>query len=39
MLKIYGIAKLRSDVIFLSDVRMSNKNLISAKNDIEKLLR
>jgi exonuclease III len=39
MLKIYGIAKLRSDVIFISDVRMSNKNLISAKTDIEKLLR
>jgi exonuclease III len=39
MLKIYGIAKLKTDIIFLSDVRMSNKNLISAKNYIEKLLR
>jgi exonuclease III len=39
MLKIYGIAKLKTDFIFLSDVRMSNKNLVSAKNDIEKLLR
>jgi exonuclease III len=39
MLKIYGIAKLKTDIIYLSDVRMSNKNLISAKNDIEKLLR
>jgi exonuclease III len=39
MLKIYGIVKLKCDVIFISDVRMSNKNLISTKNDIEKLLR
>jgi exonuclease III len=39
MLKIYGIAKLKSDIIFLSDVRLSNKNLVSAKHDIENMLR
>jgi exonuclease III len=39
MLKIYGIAKLKSDLIFLSDVRLSNKNLVSAKHDIENMLR
>jgi exonuclease III len=35
-LKICGITKLKSDVIFLSDVRLSNKNLISAGGDISK---
>jgi exonuclease III len=35
-IKIYGITKLKTDVIFLSDVRLSNKNLVSAKDDISK---
>jgi hypothetical protein len=26
-IKIYGIAKLRTDIIFLSDIRLSNKNV------------
>jgi exonuclease III len=37
-LKICGITKLRSDIIFLSDVRMSNKNLISGHDVIKNLL-
>jgi exonuclease III len=36
-LKIYGITKLRSDIIFLSDVRLSNRNLVSAKDDVSRL--
>ena len=32
--KIYGIAKLKSDIIFLSDVRISNKNKISGYKEI-----
>jgi exonuclease III len=36
-LKICGITKLKSDVIFLSDIRLSNKNLISASADIKNL--
>jgi hypothetical protein len=39
MLKVYGIVKLKTDVIFVSDVRLSNKNLISSRNEIVKLLR
>jgi exonuclease III len=39
MLKIYGIVKLKTDFIFVSDVRISNKNLVSARFDIEKMLR
>jgi exonuclease III len=34
-LKIYGIAKLKTDVIFLSDIRMSNKNLVSSFDEIK----
>jgi exonuclease III len=34
-LKICGITKLKSDVIFLSDIRISNKNLISSADDIK----
>ncbi len=33
-LKLYGITKLKSDIIFLSDVRMSNKNLISGITEV-----
>jgi hypothetical protein len=36
-IKIYGITKLKADVIFLSDIRLSNKNLVSAKNDVERI--
>jgi exonuclease III len=36
-LKICGITKLRSDLIFLSDVRISNKNLVSKENDLKNL--
>ena len=32
--KIYGIAKLKTDIIFLSDVRISNKNKISGYKEI-----
>jgi exonuclease III len=34
-MKIYGIAKLRSDIICLSDVRLCSRNMISAGNDVE----
>jgi exonuclease III len=34
-LKICGITKLKSDIIFLSDVRISNKSLVSSENDIK----
>jgi exonuclease III len=34
-LKICGITKLKSDVIFLSDIRISNKNLVSSSKDLE----
>lgn len=33
---IYGITKLKTDVIFLSDIRLSSRNLISCKSDLEK---
>jgi exonuclease III len=35
-LKICGITKLKSDVIFLSDIRISNRNLISSAEDIKR---
>jgi exonuclease III len=35
-LKIHGITKLKTDIILLSDTRLSNKNLVSAANDIKK---
>jgi exonuclease III len=37
--KLYGITKLRSDIILLSDIRMSNRNSVSCVHDIEKILR
>jgi exonuclease III len=37
--KILGIVKLKSDVIFLSDVRLSNRNMVSSKGDVINLLR
>jgi exonuclease III len=36
-LKIHGISKLKTDVIFLSDIRLSNKNLVSAAEDVKKI--
>jgi exonuclease III len=33
-LKICGVTKLKSDIIFVSDIRVSNKNLVSSENDI-----
>jgi exonuclease III len=35
-LKICGITKLKSDIIFLSDIRISNKNLVSSGEDLKK---
>ena len=35
--KIYGITKLNKDIIFLSDIRLCNKNLILASNDCSKI--
>jgi exonuclease III len=35
-LKICGITKIKSDIILLSDIRLSNKNLVSCAGDIEK---
>ena len=34
--KIYGITKLKTDIIFLSDIRICNKNLVSGVADIKK---
>jgi exonuclease III len=36
--KIYGITKLRTDIIFLSDIRLSNRNKVSCSNEITKRL-
>jgi hypothetical protein len=37
--KLFGILKLKSDIILMSDVRISNRNLVSSKNDITNVLR
>jgi hypothetical protein len=37
--KIFGVVKLKSDIILLSDVRLSNRNLVSSKGDITAILR
>jgi len=37
--KLYGIVKLRTDIIFLSDVRIKCKNLVSNSENIEKIFR
>jgi exonuclease III len=39
MRKIYGILKLRTDFIFLSDVRISSRNLVSSYNDVVSIFR
>jgi hypothetical protein len=36
-LKIYGITKLRTDVILLSDIRVRNRNLVSAEEDLKNM--
>jgi exonuclease III len=38
-MKINGITKLGTDIIFLSDVRISNKNLISAADDVARMFK
>ena len=35
--KIFGITKLKTDVILLSDIRLCNRNLVSASNDCSKI--
>jgi hypothetical protein len=37
--KIYGITKLKTDFVFISDTRICNKNLVPAGNDICKMFR
>jgi hypothetical protein len=34
-LKLYGIAKLNTDVIFLSDIRLCGRNMVSGSDDIK----
>ena len=35
--KIYGIVKLKTDIIFMSDIRLCNKNLVSLGSELKKL--
>lgn len=35
-LKLYGICKLKSDIIFLSDIRLNTNNGLAKANDVEK---
>ena len=37
--KLYGVAKIKTDIIFLSDIRLSNKNLVSNFNNIANIFR
>ena len=37
--KIYGITKLKTDIVLLSDIRLCNRNLVSASNDCSKIFR
>jgi exonuclease III len=37
--KLYGILKLKSDIIMLSDTRLSNRNLVSSIDDVTRILR
>ena len=37
--KIYGITKLRADIIFLSDIRLSNRNLTNNIDELKKTFR
>ena len=36
IVKIYGVVKLKTDVIFMSDIRLCNRNLISCAQDVSK---
>jgi hypothetical protein len=36
-LKLYGITKLRTDVIFMADIRLKSRNLVSCANDVEQI--
>jgi hypothetical protein len=36
-LKIYGVTALKTEIILLSDIRLSNKNLISCADELSKL--
>jgi exonuclease III len=38
-LKIHGITRLKSDVIFLSDIRLSNRNLVTCSEELKKLFK
>ena len=35
--KVYGVAKLKSDVIFMSDIRLCNRNKVSGLNDLSNI--
>jgi hypothetical protein len=37
--KLYGVLKLKTDIIFISDTRISNRNLISSENDLTSIFR
>jgi len=37
--KLYGTAKLKTDIIFLADIRLSNRSLISNANNISNVFR
>jgi hypothetical protein len=37
--KLNGILKLRSDIILLSDIRLSNKSLVSSSSDVSNIFR
>lgn len=38
-LKLYGIAKLSMDIVFLADVRISNRQMVSALSEVNKTFR
>jgi exonuclease III len=37
--KVFGILKLNADIFFIQDVRISNRNLVSAKDDLVRLFQ
>ena len=37
--KIYGVAKIATDIIFISDIRLGNRNLTTNSQEVEKLFR
>jgi exonuclease III len=36
---LYGITKLKTDIIFLSDIRLCSRNLVSCKDDVQHIFR